>query len=553
MERPTKAALRISGIYALVGGLWIILSDRLLSLLVYDRDVHSRFEILKGWFFILVTATVLMITIRRWFSILFREMTERRRIHEELREKDEMYRILYENAFDGVLLTVPDGRILAANPAACAMLGRTEKDLCTLGRTALVDHSDPKVIALFEQRRQRGKASGVLELRRGDGSLFPAEISSTLFRGSHGETLSSMAMRDISVRRQAEQMVLRERDFSNAVIDSLPGIFFICNEAMELLRWNRRAEQVLGYRAEQMLNLSSINLFGKPDRPFVREQLREAFVTGIIAIEATIEDAGGRTTPYFFSGERIRIEETACIVCFGVDISIRKQAEREVHQSAERLRKLSNHLQTIREAERTAIAREIHDELGQSLTGIKLDISWIAQRLPEGNNPLRERCAAAESLIDNTVTSVQRISHELRPGMLDELGLAAAIEWQGAEFQKRTDIQCDVSGVEEVEVESRRAATALFRIFQETLTNVARHSGATGITVSLAMANSEIMLAVNDNGKGIPDALLDAPSSIGLLGMHERALAVGGTVSIAGKPGAGTSVIVRVPAGGEKG
>jgi signal transduction histidine kinase len=207
------------------------------------------------------------------------------------------------------------------------------------------------------------------------------------------------------------------------------------------------------------------------------------------------------------------------------------------------------HLQSAREEEQSRIAREIHDKLGQALTGLKFDISWIGKKLPEGTEELQDKTRSMAKFIDGTIQIVRRISSELRPGVLDRLGLAAAIEWQVQEFQSRTGIKCTRSPNFEGLRLDQDKATAIFRIFQEALTNVARHANATTVDVSLCLESGNLMLEVKDNGEGIPESALFDPKSLGLLGMKERALAFGGRVNIVGNPGNGTRVIMVIPSG----
>jgi signal transduction histidine kinase len=220
------------------------------------------------------------------------------------------------------------------------------------------------------------------------------------------------------------------------------------------------------------------------------------------------------------------------------------EAERSAH---EQLRHLASHLRDAREQERKRVAREIHDELGQSLTALKFDISRLARQLPEGEPVLRERVAAMAALIDGSIHTVQRVSTELRPGLLDDLGLAAAIEWQVEEFAERTGIRCDLHlSEEDVRLESG-VATALFRILQETLTNVARHAGANEVQVELAVDPREVVLKVRDDGRGITESEISSTQALGLLGMRERARTLGGEVTFEGVRGQGTTVTVRIP------
>ena len=183
------------------------------------------------------------------------------------------------------------------------------------------------------------------------------------------------------------------------------------------------------------------------------------------------------------------------------------------------------------------------------LTGLKFDISWIGKKLPEGTEALQEKTRSMAKLIDGAIQMVRRISSELRPAVLDRLGLAAAIEWQVQEFQSRTGIKCTLSPDFEGLKLDRDRAMAIFRIFQEALTNVARHANATSVNVNLGLESGNLMLEVRDNGEGIPESALTDPKSLGLLGMKERALAFGGRVNIVSNPGDGTRVIMVIPSG----
>ena len=211
------------------------------------------------------------------------------------------------------------------------------------------------------------------------------------------------------------------------------------------------------------------------------------------------------------------------------------------------MRALATHLQAVREEEWTRISREIHDELGQLLTGIKMDMVWIAGRLPAGLSELQERAQAACHLIDATVESVREITARLRPEVLDQLGLAAAIDWQAGDFQRRSGIRCNVSLPPQAPALDRERSTAAFRIFQELLTNIVRHAAATRIDVAVKAAPDGLLLTVEDNGRGIEAEALDNPKSLGLIGMRERVLPFGGRIDFAGEPGKGTRVQVKIP------
>jgi signal transduction histidine kinase len=229
------------------------------------------------------------------------------------------------------------------------------------------------------------------------------------------------------------------------------------------------------------------------------------------------------------------------------DITERKHAEETIRRSEEELRNLTAYLHKLTELERTNIAREIHDDLGSDLTALKIDLSWLKKKVPKDDAAITERIEEMSLLVDKTVKAVKRISTDLRPGLLDDLGLAAAIEWQSEEFQKRTGIQCDVRIHAGDEIVDRDRITAVFRIFQETLTNIARHAAATKAVVLLTVMDDSIELQVRDNGRGITkDELLNS-RSFGLIGMRERVRIFGGDIAIKGIPDEGTTVSVRIP------
>ena len=238
------------------------------------------------------------------------------------------------------------------------------------------------------------------------------------------------------------------------------------------------------------------------------------------------------------------------------DLSERKQAEKSLADSYTQLRDLTGRLVSAQEAERGRIAREIHDEFAQQLTGFNVDLSWLEKRVRESKSSSRtqwlDKIAEMQSQVKTTIQTVRRIATELRPALLDKLGLIPALEWQAKEFETRTGIRCDFQcGLEDLNWESDRS-TALFRIFQEALTNVMRHAKARSVTASLTRDGNVVRLRVLDDGEGITDTEQLNRKSLGLLGMKERAFLVGGTLQITSEPGAGTTVEVKIPDGAQQ-
>ncbi len=279
-----------------------------------------------------------------------------------------------------------------------------------------------------------------------------------------------------------------------------------------------------------------------PETPFI-------FVTGTMGEEVAIETLKNGATDYVLKHRLGRLLPSVHrALREAQERSERRRAEKQLRESHEQLRALSVYLQRVREEERTRIAREVHDELGQALTICKLDLSRIVARLPKKMNPVIEKAKALMAQMDNTIKTVRRISTELRPGVLDHLGLVAALEWQANEFQNRTGIKCDVhSSLQDSALDSN-LATTFFRIFQETLTNVIRHAGATHVAVYLKQESGRIIMDVKDNGRGIEPAEITNTRSLGLLGMKERAALLGGEFKIGPvRAGKGTRVTVTLP------
>ncbi len=277
------------------------------------------------------------------------------------------------------------------------------------------------------------------------------------------------------------------------------------------------------------------------DTPFI-------FVTGTLGEERAIETLKRGASDYVLKNSLTQLVPAVHRALRESESRAeRRRAEERLRESHEQLRALSVYLQYVREEERTRIAREVHDELGQSLTGLKLDLAWISGRLPRSQRLLLDKLQTMSEHVDSTIQSIRRIATELRPGILDDLGLVAALEWQANEFQSRTGIECHVtSTLQDTQLDSD-LNTAFFRIFQETLTNIMRHANATRVDVNSTKDGGVVVLTVRDNGRGILPAEIKDRRSIGLLGMEERAALLGGVFEISGEPGRGTLVTVRIP------
>jgi signal transduction histidine kinase len=273
---------------------------------------------------------------------------------------------------------------------------------------------------------------------------------------------------------------------------------------------------------------------------FLGHDLRDAGIWRHLTKEGRLIEAAILAQHTIFDGRPARL-------VLAEDVTERQRAERKLRESEEQLRELAGRLQAVREEERTRVSRQLHDELGQALTAMKMDCIWITGRLAGADPKLIERARKSIGLVDETILTVRQLASGLRPGILD-LGLQAAIEWQADEFQARSDIACVVDASVQAGILSKEQETELFRIFQESLTNIARHAGASLVQVTLRQDAVGFQLEVADNGRGIREEEISRRNSLGLLGMRERVSLIGGTFAIHGSPASGTTVRVYVPA-----
>jgi PAS domain S-box-containing protein len=347
----------------------------------------------------------------------------------------------------------------------------------------------------------------------------------------------------------AQQALRDSEDRLRHIIDTIPA-----------MAWSVRPDGAVDFLNQVWLDYTGLSLaegLEEPTRVVHREDLPRVMENWLADMaagkpseqEMRLRRVDGEYRWFLVRTVPLRDERGNIVKWYGssIDIEDRKRAEKELYRSFERSRALAARLQSVREEERARVAREIHDELGQALTGIKLEAASLIRELPGDAKHQANRAESIVKLADETIQAVRRISTELRPGILDDLGVVAAVEWAAEEFEARTGTKCHVSLPNADIAMDPEHATAIFRIFQETLTNVARHANATEVNVRLAEENGDVSLEVRDNGKGISEEELSAGTSLGILGMQERALLLGGELTINGVPRKGTTVRVRIP------
>jgi PAS domain S-box-containing protein len=492
------------------------------------------------------------------------EVAERTRAEEALHDSRAQLAGIIGSAMDAIITTDEDQCILLFNAAA------EEVFLCSSAE-AIGQPIERFVPERFRQvHREHVHAfgtSGVTRRRltafrdvtgiRSNGEEFPIEAAISRSEAG-GRKVFTVILRDITERKRAEQALRASEERVRLLIDSTAEPIYGLDLQGRCTFCNRACLRVLGYDDPGDLlgrNMHAVLHHSHPDgTPYPQDEcpIYEAFRRG----EGThVEDevlwrADATSFPAeYWSYPVRRSEEVVGAVVTFIDITERKRVEAELQGSREQLREFAFHVEAVREEERIRIAREVHDELGQAFTALKLGLARLATRLPPEQPALVESARIMIGVADAAIHAMRRIATDLRPPVLDDLGLMAALDWQTQEFQERTGIACRfASRVGDLPI-GPGPATALFRICQEALTNVTRHAGATAVEIHLEADDGAVLLSVQDNGRGITETELTDRKSLGLLGMRERAALLGGEATIAGGPGEGTRVTVRLPLG----
>ena len=476
-----------------------------------------------------------------------RDISERKKNERLIKDSEARYRAFFENSMDGILLGAPDGSVYAANPAACLIYECTEEEICAMGRTGLMDANDSSMKDFLEERNRLGYSKKEVMQKKKNGTLFPAEISSSIFNDANGEKRTVIIVRDISERVKANNEIIKEKNLSDSIINSLPGVFYLYSYDWKFLRWNKNFETNTGYTAEEIEKMHPLEFFNPDEHLSVAEKIKNVFVTGEENIEVTVNTKFGDKYPYFLTGKLIDYEGKASLLGIGFDISDRLKAQEEVRQSNEQLRLLTSHLQQVREEERKRIAREIHDELGQQITAIKMDVAWLDKNIPNEQGTLKNKIKNIISLLDSSNLSIRHILKELRMGVLDDYGLVDALQWLGRQFTANTAIPVSFNTTEAVLKVDENVSICVFRIYQEALTNITKHAGAKSVSAALTFENRLVYLSIKDDGRGFNTDTLKNNLTFGILGLKERVAALKGTFTLSSAPGSGTTIIVTIP------
>jgi PAS domain S-box-containing protein len=401
--------------------------------------------------------------------------------------------------------------------------------------------------------KEQGEAWGAITIYSREPDAFTEGEVELLTELAGDLEFGIQTLRLRAARDQAEKALRESEELLGLFVEHAPAALAMFDNEMRYLNASRRWRADYGLGDRELRGVSHYEVF--PEIPEVwKEAHRRGLAGEVLSREADrFERADGSEQWIRWEVRPWRDPEgrVGGIVIFTEEITERKKAQEALLRSEkmafqrQQLQALAERLQQAREEERKMVARDLHDDIGQILTAIKMDMTWAARHLPRANDEVRDRLKGSIELINDGVRSVRKICSGLRPGILDDLGLAAAVEWQSNEFASRAGILCEVSvPAGELQLDSDRA-TAIFRIYQECLTNVARHAEARTVSTSLYRQDENILLVVHDDGKGFNES--EVAGSLGVLGMKERAQACGGSVQVSSSPGEGTTITVCVP------
>ncbi|HNT43083.1 MAG TPA: PAS domain S-box protein [Syntrophorhabdaceae bacterium] len=479
----------------------------------------------------------------------------------------DLYHSFFEFAPEAMGVTDPEtGLILDVNKAFEAWSGYTREEL--LGKSTVelgfwVHEEDRR--AIIQRLCETEYVEGIeLDWKNAKGDVKRLLFSARLIDTPRGKLVLSIG-KDITERKNMERVLRESERRLSDIIEFLPDATFVIDREGIVIAWNRAMEEMSGVSKKDMIGKSDhvyaipfygrrrkllIDMVGEVDENDDSKYIYVKRNGHTIYAEAFTEALyGGKGACLWGTAAALLDEHGNRVGAIESirDITEHSMAEEKLRSSYEELRRLSAHIEEVRENERAAISRELHDVLGQILAVINMDLRWLNKKIPAHEKELLGKVAAALTLVKQATRTIQKVSSGLRPVVLDDFGLAAAVDHALKEFRDQTGITTSliISGL--VTDVGKDTSIALYRIFQEALTNVMRHSGATRVEVSLQVEGDDIQLMVRDNGRGISKQQISDWNSLGILGMRERVSFIGGRIDITGSSGAGTCITVDLP------
>ena len=483
---------------------------------------------------------------------LRRELNDRARVESALREGEERYRSLIDQTSDIIAVVDESGVVRYGSPSVEPVLGYDAEDLVGRKAVELVHPEDRARLhaayraSLLDPRAAEAGVEFRFQHRNGSWRVLEALGSALRHRSAGPETV--LTLRDVTERRQAEAALRESEERLRLTLDAAKCGIWDWDVRTNLVTCAERVYELHGLTPDTFGGTADdfLRVVHPDDVGRVDEALRRALEEGAdYGVEFRVVHPGTQQVRWVWTNGRVLFDDDGAprrMLGATLDTTERRQAEEALRASHEQLRQLARRLDEVREEELTRISREIHDELGHALTALRLDLSWLVPKLRRNREPVRQKSAEMLALVDDTIDSVRRIASQLRPPVLEDLGLAAAIDARLERFAQQTGLQVELRAeAHEVPMAARRG---LYRIVQEALTNIARHAQATTVRVRLESSPARVALEIADDGVGIPPGMIADPRSLGLVGMRERAAALGADFQVDGGPGRGT--IIRV-------
>jgi PAS domain S-box-containing protein len=465
-----------------------------------------------------------------------------------------------EAAMDPIISVDEAQRIVAFNAAAEQAFGRQRDavagqplDILIPERYRVTHRADVDRFGRTGITSRRMGAQAALRALRANGEEFPIDASISQ-HFDDGRKFYTVILRDVSERMRAATRLEQSEARLRGILDSAMDAIITVDEAQRVVLLNNAAEAMFGWTRDEAL--------GAPLDRFIPERFRSAHAAHVRQFGetgVTSRRMGGAlriVTGRRRDGEEFPIDASISQISesgqrfFTVilrDVTARMQAEDALRRSKDELQELGAAAHMTREQEKSRISRELHDELGQLLTMLQMDVAWCKEKLPPGNDALAAKVDRMATLLKSTIAATRRIASDLRPLMLDDLGLVPSIEWLVENFTQRTGIACELSVDRRELALSKAQASAVFRIVQESLTNVAKHAQAAHADIAIERDDAALVVRIEDDGVGFSPQAPRKPNSFGLLGLRERASLLGGEVMIDSAPGEGTIVEVRLP------
>lgn len=500
-------------------------------------------------------------------SIFIRDITDKKKTEQELKTAHERLLFHVENAPLGFIEWDNELRVKSWSKRAEEIFGWTEKELIVMQQesSGVVNQNIPDLKLIARQLLNGNAERNIIEFRNNakDGRVVWCEWFNSVIKDANGKVITILSLvQDITDRKKAEVEIRRNYVEKRSLAERMSTILNTVPANIALLD----EQGIIADLNDAWKNFDNCSgLIDKDHRigtDYLAVVLASTEPDGKILAKGILGVLSGRLKEFTFeysyqsaAGKKwfrmivtpLQQSQQAGAVIMYIDITVQKLNEEALRLSYEEIRRLASHLQHVREEERKSMSREIHDQLGQQLAVIKMDVSWLYKKMSHAEKAVRDKMEGLRDLTDDTVNLVRRISADLRPGLLDDMGILAAIEWHLEEFGKRAGIKTKLSGLEEEPELSPEAKSNLFRIVQESLTNVSRHAKAKKVAINIEARDGFLVLEIKDDGVGFDKEKIVQKRTLGLLGMHERIAMLKGSYEIDTAPGKGTVVLITIP------